>query len=44
MWSSKADRIVSVTWRKEIKPGESAEFSLRARNPNEGAEIIWKAH
>lgn len=40
----KADRIVAITWTKEIKPGESAEFIFVARNPNEGAEIVWKVH
>ncbi len=38
------DRIVSITWTKEIKPKEMSEFFFRARNPASGAEIAWKAH
>lgn len=38
------DRIVGITWRKEIKPKEASEFSFRARNPTIGADVIWKAH
>ena len=36
------DRIVRVIWKMEIKPGEFAEFPFIARNPKEGAEIVWK--
>lgn len=36
------DRIVAITWTMEIKPGEFAEFSFLARNPKEGAQIVWK--
>lgn len=36
------DRIVAITWKMEIKPGEFAEFSFLARNPKEGAQIAWK--
>jgi uncharacterized protein YcnI len=38
------DRIVSITWKKEIKPKEAAEFFFRARNPESRDEIAWKAH
>jgi uncharacterized protein YcnI len=38
------DRIVSITWKKEIKPKEAAEFAFRARNPESHEEIAWKAH
>lgn len=38
------DRIVGITWKKEIKPKEASEFSFRARNPGSGAEMVWKAH
>ena len=38
------DRIVSVTWKTDIKPGEFAELTFVARNPREGAQITWKAH
>lgn len=37
------ERIVSITWRKEIAPKTSAEFVFRARNPASG-DIVWKAH
>ena len=38
------DRIVAITWTKTIDPKEMAEFGFRARNPEAGAEISWKAH
>ena len=38
------DRIVAITWKKEIKPKEVGEFTFRARNPDSGTEILWKAH
>lgn len=38
------DRIVSITWKKEIKPKEpAAQFSFTAHNPPSGA-LQWKAH
>ena len=37
------DRIVAITWKKEIPPKQSAQFEFIARNPN-AAEIAWKAH
>lgn len=37
-------RIVSITWTKEIKPKESAEFVFVATNPKTGTELVWKAH
>jgi len=40
----RGDRIVGITWKKEIKPKEASEFSFRARNPSSGAEVLWKAH
>ena len=36
-------RIVAITWTREIKPRESAEFTFSATNPSAG-EIAWKAH
>ncbi len=36
------DRIVGITWKLEIKPGEVAEFVIFARNPKTG-QIAWKA-
>lgn len=38
------DRIISITWTKDIKPRERAEFVFLARNPSTGTEIAWKAH
>ena len=38
------DRIVAITWKKEIKPKEVGEFAFRARNPQTGTEILWRAH
>jgi uncharacterized protein YcnI len=36
------NRIVAITWKKEIPPKQSAQFEFVARNPN-AAEISWKA-
>ena len=38
------DRIVAITWTRSIPPKESANFYFRARNPQSGSEIAWKAH
>ena len=38
------DRVVSVTWTFDIKPGEAAEFTFVAQNPTSGSAISWKAH
>ena len=38
-----ADRVVAITWRREIPPKQSAEFVFVARNPN-ASELAWKAH
>jgi uncharacterized protein YcnI len=37
------DRIVSITWKREIKPKEVAKFTFTAHNPQPGA-LQWKAH
>ncbi len=37
------DRIVAITWRQEIKPGEIGEFVFFAVNPKSGEQIAWKA-
>jgi uncharacterized protein YcnI len=37
------DRIVSITWKREIKPKEFALFTFTAHNPQPGA-LQWKAH
>ena len=37
-------RIVSITWKKEIKPKEpAAKFTFTAHNPQSGT-LQWKAH
>ena len=36
-------RIVSITWKQEIKAGEVGEFVFFARNPS-ASQIVWKAH
>jgi len=35
-------RIVAIRWRMDIKPGEFAEFSFVARNPQSTGPLIWK--
>lgn len=37
------NRIVAITWTREIPPKQSAEFAFVARNP-QSAQIVWKAH
>jgi uncharacterized protein YcnI len=37
-----ADRIVAITWKREIPPKQSAEFAFVALNPKT-AEVAWKA-
>jgi hypothetical protein len=37
------DRIVSITWKREIKPKEFALFTFTAHNPPSGT-LPWKAH
>jgi uncharacterized protein YcnI len=37
------NRIVGITWKLDIKPGEVGEFVFFARNPKAG-QIAWKAH
>ena len=37
------NRIVGITWKLDVKPGEVAEFVFFARNPRSG-QIAWKAH
>jgi uncharacterized protein YcnI len=38
-----ANQIVSITWKREIKPKERAVFTFTAHNPPPGA-LQWKAH
>jgi len=35
------DRIISVRWQIDVKPGEFAEVGFVARNPREGTRIVW---
>jgi uncharacterized protein YcnI len=35
------DRIVGISWKADIKPGEFLEFGFVARNPREGRQIVW---
>jgi uncharacterized protein YcnI len=37
------DRIVGITWKQDVKPGEIAEFVLFAVNPK-AAQVAWKVH
>jgi len=37
------ERIVAITWKQEIKPGEYGEFVFFAVNPKSGGQIAWKA-
>jgi uncharacterized protein YcnI len=37
------NRIVSITWKREIKPKEVALFTFTAHNPQAGV-LQWKAH
>jgi uncharacterized protein YcnI len=35
-------RIIGIRWHMDIKPGEFAEFSFVARNPQDKDQLIWK--
>ena len=35
------DRIVTITWHADVKPGEFIEVAFVARNPRRGSEIVW---
>lgn len=37
------ERIVGITWRMKIEPGEFVEFPFTAGNPTR-AEVVWRAH
>ena len=37
------ERVSSIVFTMQIKPGEFAEFAFMARNPKDGTEIAWKA-
>lgn len=38
------DKVTSIVWKMEIKPGEFAEFGFSGRNPREATSIVWKVH
>src|SRR5882672_4895902 len=35
-------RIVGIAWHMDIKPGEFAEFTFVARNPENQNQLVWK--
>ncbi|MBI2186575.1 MAG: DUF1775 domain-containing protein [Acidobacteria bacterium] len=35
------DRIVSIVWRADVRPGEFIEVAFVARNPRSGTRIVW---
>lgn len=35
------DRIVSIVWQADVKPGEFIEVGFVARNPRNGNRIVW---
>ena len=35
-------RIVGIAWHMDIKPGEFAEFTFVARNPQTQNQLVWK--
>jgi uncharacterized protein YcnI len=37
----KDDRIVAINWQVDVKPGEFIEVGFVARNPRQGAQIVW---
>ena len=37
-------RTVTITWTRDIKPHEAAEFVFVAVNPASPGEVRWKAH
>ena len=37
----KEDRIVAITWTADVKPGEFIEVAFVARNPRQGAQLVW---
>ncbi|MEQ1760074.1 MAG: DUF1775 domain-containing protein [Vicinamibacterales bacterium] len=37
----KDDRIVAITFKADVKPGEFIEVAFVARNPRMGTQIVW---
>lgn len=37
------ERIVGITWKMNIEPGEFVEFPFTAGNPTR-TEVVWRAH
>ena len=38
------ERIVAIVWTVDIKPGDVAELSFVARNPQDGQQVTWHVH
>lgn len=38
------NRIVAITWKVNIAPGQSQQLTFTATNPPAGTEIAWKVH
>jgi uncharacterized protein YcnI len=38
------NRVVAITWTRDVKVGEIAEFVFFARNPAQAGTVAWKAH
>lgn len=39
-----AGSIASITWKVQIAPGESRDFTFDAVNPTQAQSLTWKAH
>ncbi len=37
----KDDRVVAITWRADVAPGEFIEVGFVARNPRQGTRVVW---
>jgi len=37
-------KIVAITWKTEIPPGQSQVFTFEATNPVATRQLVWKAH
>ena len=42
--TKQGERVSTITWTIEIKPGARAELGFVAQNPAAGAEIAWPVH
>lgn len=39
-----AGSIASITWKLQIPPGESRDFTFEVLNPAQAGSLVWKAH